>query len=293
MPRMTDEPLLGPEWADLVFHVLAHVPGTRQFASSLDDAPYRAFCEQHLGPAAARSLGEDTRLLSQLLTSHELLARVQWLAFLFDDVAAARRSAARDLAELRDRDAGVSTPARRSLCSEGFAGSPLESAAELLRAAAELEAPHHSRLPAATLDPAALSAAVSRAAAAAPCLKSLRIRCLRSLARRGRVAAPDLYVGVPDELLGVTHAGTAVQAAHEATVVEVAEAAAERGAALGERAVEQVAVVLLAERARRSPIAEDHERWWRAMALPAADLLRDTLPGEARRLCDALAQRSP
>src|SRR6185312_4409465 len=135
---------LGPVWADLVFHVLAHASTTGALASSLYDASYVAHCERHLGAISARSLGSDLANLEPLLTSHDILARVQCVAFLFDDPAGARAVVARELRELGDAE--VRSPrALRALHG-------VEPLAELLRAAAELEAPYHARLPRVTVD---------------------------------------------------------------------------------------------------------------------------------------------
>jgi hypothetical protein len=59
----------GSRWADLVFHVLAHVEATQALAASLWDRTYVAFVERHLGPAAHRALGEDARVLGSLFSA--------------------------------------------------------------------------------------------------------------------------------------------------------------------------------------------------------------------------------
>jgi hypothetical protein len=286
---MTGVPLPGPAWADLVFHVLAHVQGGRRFASSLEDPLYRGFCERHLGPADARSLGEDARHLSQVLTSHEVLARLQWVAFLFDDVRAAGSVGARELTELvtdlPEGKAGVNPAALRGL-------SGVETQAELLRAAAELEAPYHARLPSGQVEGEALLPWLSRVAPAAPRLSTLRVEYLRALTRHGRVVTPVVYVGVPSLELGVEAARIAVQAAHEATVVEVAETARDAGIPLGERQVEHAALVVFAERAGRAPgLGEEHGRWWSAMGLPPLTELQAALPEGGRAVLTALDAR--
>src|SRR5689334_3120479 len=127
---------LGPPWADLVFHVLAHVP--LPFPSSIHDPLYVAFAERHLGPASARSLAEDAVLLGKVLSTPELCAHAQWVAFLFENAAAARAVTDRDLREMDEVHA-------HGAALRALAG--IEPVAESLRAAAELEAPHHARLP--------------------------------------------------------------------------------------------------------------------------------------------------
>jgi hypothetical protein len=286
---MTGRLLPGPPWADLVFHVLAHVTEQRRFASSLGHLPYRAFCERHLGRAAARSLAEDVDHLTQVLTSHELLAQLQWMAFLFHDPIAARSVGARELTELlTDRTAGDAVVNPRAL--RGLSG--VEAQAELLRAAAELEAPHHARLPPAGFDLNALSRWLRRVAVAAPRLRTMDVRFLRALTQHGRVVAPVIYIGVPSEELGVEVPQVAVQAAHEATVVEVAEAARGGAIPLGEREVEHVALLVFAERAGPAGLGEEHGRWWSALALPAPGEVRESLEGDGRRVLEALEKRA-
>jgi hypothetical protein len=146
-------------------------------------------------------------------------------------------------------------------------------AAELLRAAAELEASAHARLPVAHVDPR-LGDALDVAMSVAPRLGGLRVECLRSLGRHGRVAAPSLFVGVPSEELGVSVDHVAMQAAHEATVVEVGEWATRR---LTEREVEYAALLVLATRARRTGFAPVHEAWWATVT----DVSPETLQARA------------
>jgi hypothetical protein len=278
---MKGELLPGPRWADLVFHVLAHVTGANRFASSLEHLPYRAFCEHHLGPAATRSLGEDVEHLSQVLTSHELLARLQWVAFLFEDASAAHAAGARELADLladeAAGEAGVNPLALRAL-------SGVEAQAEVLRAAAELEAPHHARLPEALVDVEALSGWLLRVSAAAPRLGTLEVRFSRALTRHGRVLSPLIYVGTPSVELGVEVSQVAVQAAHEATVIEVAEAARSGGIHLGERDVEYAALVVFAERAALAGLGEEHGRWWSALEAPPLAEMRKALGSGGQRV---------
>lgn len=272
---------LGPPWADLVFHVLAHIP--LPFPSSLHDPHYVAFAERRLGPAAGRALAQDAALLGKMLATHEICARAQWVAFLFEDAAAARAVAPRELRDLDDVHAHGA--ALRAL-------GGIEPVAESLRAAAELEAPHHARLPAPAVNAVELDVALDHARAAAPRLASLGVRCSRALARRGRAVPPWIYVGVPSDELGVTAGHVATQAAHEATVVEVGEAARAAGVHLGERDVEHAALVVLAERAGRSAFAEEHARWWASLGLPPCVELSRALRDDARRVVTATSGAS-
>ena len=250
---MIEEPLLGPAWADLVFHVLAHVRPIGPFPSSLFDETYIAFAARHAGPPSNRALETDVATLARIVTSHESLARLQWVARLFEDPIAAQAVARCELSELRDHDV-ADAAALRAL-------SGLWNAAEVLRAAAELEAPHYAKLPRVVADPE-LAAALERVSDAAPWLSGLRVECLRALRLRGRVFEAKIWVGVPCAELYVSAEHVAVQAGHEATVAEVGDAARAQGRRLGERDIEHDALVLFAERAARSGIAGAHASWW-------------------------------
>ena len=258
-------PALGPEWADLVFHVLAHARGTGSLPSTLHDPAYVAFCARHIGPASQRALESDVATLERLLTTHASLSRTQWVAWLFADVRAARAVNARDLADLGANDVRVPDALR------GLGGAWVE--AELLRAAAELEAPAYARLPPTTLDPA-VGERILATQVAAPRLASLQVELVRALCRHGRVVAPYLLVGVPSDELGVTADHVAVQAAHEATVVEVADGA---GKTLGERDVEYAALLVLTERARRTGFEAVHRDWWTSLGGMTPEALRSAV----------------
>jgi hypothetical protein len=275
---MAGTPPLGPRWADLVFHVLAHVRPAGPFASSLFDETYIAFSEKHAGPAAARSLGADADVLGRAVTSHEALARLQWVARLFDDTASARAVAQRDLSGLRDGDVADAVALR--------ALSDVSNAAEVLRAAAELEAPHHAKLPVIEVEPA-LAAALERASPAAPRLAGFRVECLRALRVRGRLFDSRIWVGVPSAELSLTAEHVAVQAAHEATVAEVAGTARSHAVELGERSIEHIALVLFAERAARGPLAEAHSRWWAQLSTASPSAIGDHLDERQRSVLAA------
>jgi hypothetical protein len=251
---MGEAPQLGPPWADLVFHVLAHVEATSALPSSLYDPVYVAFAARHAGAATNRSLADDAAAIGRVVTTHDELARLQWVAYLFDDVADARAVARCDLGELSVQD--VADP--RAL----HESTKMDAVAEALRAAAELEATYHAALPTAVQDPT-LGSWLARAAVAAPRLETLRVQSLRALGLRGRVVAPAIWVGVPSLDLDVSAEHVALQAAHEATVVEVYERAVANDEPLGERDIEDAALNLLSERARKTGLAEHHENWLR------------------------------
>ena len=240
-------------WPELVFHLLAHV--AVQAPASVHDPVYVQWAASRLGPAEERTLGEDARVLARLLPSHQSLAAVQLLGWLFDDVEQARRCAETDLVDLPAT--AVARPELLGpLCR---LGAPLE----LLRCAAELEADAFSTLPPLELDAVAVEVAARGLLAVAPGLARAKIFCLRSLRLRGRVRAEEIFVGCPSGSgLGPTVDHVVWQAAHEATVVEVGErdswtvAWSER-----ERRLEVQALELLAERAAAAGMAEAHGRW--------------------------------
>lgn len=250
---MIEAPSLGPVWADLVFHVLAHVRPAEVLPSSLFDETYIALAARYAGPASNRALETDAETLARVATSHESLARLQWVARLFDNPVSARAVARCDLSELRDDDVADAVALR--------ALSRLWDAAEVLRAAAELEAPHHAKLPHCAIEPS-LTAALEHVSEAAPWLSRFRVECLRALRLRGRLFEARIWVGVPSPELSVSVEHVAVQAGHEATVAEVGDAARAQGRRLGERDVEHAALVLFAERAAQSGIAGAHASWW-------------------------------
>jgi hypothetical protein len=231
-------------WAELVFHVLAHVRGTAGLAPSLYDAEYIAQCEAVLGPASERVLGEDATVLANAMPTHGLLAVGQLLAWLFASPERAAQCADRDLAALAPAD--VDRP--EFLHHLAALGAPVE----LLRAAALLEQPSHARLPPPQLDFEKLSETLRRVEPLAPLLGGMRVSVSRALRLRGRVVGDELWVGLAPS---IEHMGW--QAAHEATVSEVME----RGATISHDAVERRAVALLRERAERAGQGGSHRRW--------------------------------
>jgi hypothetical protein len=100
----------------------------------------------------------------------------------------------------------------------------------------------------------------------APRLRSLPVRMLRVLGMRGRLWRDMICVGIPLESGEPTLEHVLWQAAHEATVCEIAERAAREQRPLPEREVEQFSVALLARRARRSAAVTGHGRWLGRMA---------------------------
>jgi hypothetical protein len=262
-------------WADLVFHVLAHAVDSAPLAASLYDRVYVDFAAQKLGPASDRNLAEDAAVLGRVLDSHELFARVQLAARLFDSIEAASQHAAIDLTELAQRGI-VALELVRSL-------EPVLDAAELLRAASELEREAFLGLPAVSFDRAALARALDEKSATAPLLARSKVAAVRSLRLRGRAFPGEIWVGVPGVELGVSIEHAAWQACHEATVLELRAAAP---AEIGERAIEHGAVVLMAERARSSGKETEHRRWLAHFGQNAPSLERELLPASVRALVE-------
>jgi hypothetical protein len=85
-------------WADLVFHVLAHLPSS--VPASVFDARYVAFSARHLGPAS--ELARELAPLGAIAADHARFATLQGLAFLFSTPLEAARFVNRDLAEIPD-----------------------------------------------------------------------------------------------------------------------------------------------------------------------------------------------
>lgn len=235
-------------WADLIFHVLAHVEATAPLSPSVYDAAYVAQCASVLGPASARALGKDAAVLGQVLTTHTDLARAQLLAWLFTSVLRAQRVHGRELAHLQPSD--VDRP--EVLGALVMLGSP----AELLRSAAELELSAFKALPSPKVDLAALTKELDAVAAAAPRLASMRVGVVRSLRLRGRVLGDEVWVG-----LAPTLEQMAWQVAHECTVSELYDEPASRDWTFEQ--LETEAHLRLDARAREAGLTEAHQRWAR------------------------------
>lgn len=258
-------------FAELVFHVLAHVPG--DVPASVFDPAYVAFVEKHAGPSASRPLGEDVAILARGATTHDILARLQMLAWVFQGELRAPED--RTLAELTDVDD------RSALTA--VTRADVVALAEVLRASAELEADVYAALPRTTVERSVLDRALAEVSVAAPFLRACTIECVRPLRLRGRVRGRQIWVGEPSEDLGPTSEHAAFQAAHEATVAEVAEEARRLGIAHDHHALEHAALVTFAERALHAGLGSRHARWISHLArLPEID--RAAVPAPYRAL---------
>ena len=219
--------------------------------ASLFDERYCQWVAEQVGAAELRPLGQDAELLQGWLGDHALLVEAQLLAWLFDEAAAALALAEVDLAALTADQVARPWVLRR------LQSGPLPAVAiEMLRCAAALEQDTLAQLPPVVVEEAVVAAALAALHGVAPQLSQLDWRPLRALRLRGRVAAGEVWTGIVDAQLDVTAEHIAWQAAHEATVAEVASQLQ-----LAERAVEQLAVLLLHARAAAAGLAPAHDRW--------------------------------
>lgn len=230
-------------WAELIFHVLAHV--RVGVPASAYDERWIEWVRGHAGPAGERPLGEDAVALARAAPSHQALANVQLLAWMFDDAARATACNDRTLDQLTDADVDD------ALTLRAVQRDPV--AAEVLRAAAELEADVVAALPPLTvLDPIA---------PVAPWVEGFSVIGIAALRLRGRVHRDRIFVGVPCRELGISSEHVAWQTAHEATVARLHRAAIEQRVPITHESLEHAAIVMLREHAARTHREGEHARW--------------------------------
>lgn len=239
---------------ELCFHVLAHVAGTRQLPASAHSEAYVKWAQGLLGDPERRTLAEDTRLLAGAFPTHEALANVQALARLFGSVDRLLEIGARPLSELSPSDVDDAASLAH-LQGLGAAG-------ELAFCAMTLELVYFLQLPAPPPAPLELLESLLELVPLAPRLSSAKVGCVRSLHLRGRVWGDEIWVGHPGAEVAPSLEHAAWQAAHEATVVEVAAQQPE----LGEREVEHMALTRLARAAQTRGKQAEHQRWLAAVA---------------------------
>lgn len=257
-------------FADLVFHVLAHVPG--EAAASAFDPIYTGWSERMIGPASARSLAEDARALAALAPTHDALVRAQVVAWIVRDREKARSLFDRALTEIRPEEVDDANALRFA------AGDP---AAELVWCAAALEDEAHSKLPAMMIE--GIGEAPLALALVAPNIGEFDLGIVRSLRLRGRVHAREIWVGEPgSEPHNPTLEHVMWQAAHEAAAVELTE----RVPGLPFASIEHGSVVLLAVRSERAGRAADHARWLSSLRSPDPSI--ESLPPDLRAILDRL-----
>ncbi len=135
------------------------------------------------------------------------------------------------------------------------------AAAEVLRAAAELELRLIARLP--PIEDAALAAlreATASLDAVAPGPRDVFV--VRPLPRRGRAFGRKIYVGAPG-VAGADATHLAWQVMHEATIEELVSERAPTSHA----EIERRALVRLRSRARARGLADAHGRWFATLDL--------------------------
>lgn len=242
---------LASAWTEAVFHVLAHVD-VGAIPASCHDLRWIRFAAERLGPARERKLAEDAAVLATLLGDHDRLAFAQALAWAFASAEEARAAVSRDLSEL----AG---DAIRTALAAG-------PAAEVLRAAAELELDALEALEAPSSAAEEMRSALAAVAPAAPHLANCQVSLARPLPVRGRAFGTSIVVGVPG-VPGAEAGFCAWQAAHEATVLEIGAGPFVE--------VERRALALLRSRARRAGLAAEHARWLSRIDLSAIGPVAD------------------
>lgn len=212
----------------------------------------------HLGAADDRELGALATDIAAAAPTHDVLAGAQRIAWLFRSVERARASFASGLHEISPND--VDAPKLLAV----LAGDP---AAELIHCAAALEAPHHAKLPAVAVDPT-FATRLAALLPVAPHLGRLPVEHVRALRLRGRLVESRIWVGIPGtEIPAVDSSFVAWQAAHEATVAELAP----RRLPFAEH--EHVAIALLAARAERAGLAVEHRGWLSRLRAPSPSSL--------------------
>jgi hypothetical protein len=216
---------------------------------------YCAWIETLLGPPPPE-LVEDARVLAEIARNAPLgsFARAQALAWAFASPEKVAALVDRPLARIWPEEAA-------DAAALGIARSAAETA-EVLRAAAELEAPRLPAIHAARED--AVEAALVRVTAAAPMLRRCIVALTPALGLRGRVHGERIFVGIP----GIAEARVdhdAWQAAHEATVRETRD--------------ELQALALLRSRARRAGLGDEHGVWLAHLDLSALGPIPDVADG--------------
>lgn len=248
-------------WTESVFHVLAHVDA-RGIPASCYSPAWIAWVAARCGPASERALGDDLQVITRVAPGHDLLARAQAVAWIFDDARSARAAADDELASIaRGAHPDALAIARTAL--------PL---AEVVRAAAELELDFIEEIePISDAALRDLGAALDVVAAAAS-VSDVAIAIARPLGLRGRVLGRSVLVGCPGIGCDAEHA--AWQAAHEATVREVTLEGPKSFAD-----VERTAIARLRSRARAAGLGDAHARWLERLDLGALGPITDIANG--------------
>jgi hypothetical protein len=248
-------------WTESVFHVLAHVEA-HGLAASCYNPTWITWASAELGPLEERALATDVAVIARTVTTHDELARVQALAWVFEAASDVERVADRELDTLGAEDVASS----EALTIARAAGPN----AEVVRAAAELELPRLAAIGRISRDSLeAIERALDEVAPAAPSLPRFEVVAARPLGLRGRALGSTIVVGVPG--IGCPDpAHAAWQAAHEATVSEIASV---RDVPFIE--LERKAIALLRSRARAAGLGDAHALWLSRLDLRALGAIPD------------------
>lgn len=260
-----------PSWAEVVFHVLAHLPA-HGLPSSLYAPWYIQFAERELGAASQRALAEDIAVLGALLRDHDALVAAQGIAWLWRESGSALARAERELSALRDIDVddelALAQVHVRAYAVEG------------LREAALLEATSVAALPLPRLDTAELTDALTTLLPCAPQLARADVTPLRPLTVHGRARGRSIFVGVPGAGVSLQH--VAMQAAYEATLCEVLSLQSP----LAPRRARVVSLVLLNARCADSEAAQLFRVWCQQSLVAADSLERSQLSSSESNVLD-------
>jgi hypothetical protein len=211
--RMSSRLAIADRFAQLVAHVLAHVPLAEQ-PGNLHDARYVAWARERMPANACALLEHDAALIGERWRSDRRLDVLHGVFELQGDLDEFRRTAARTLAELEMHE--VRSPTLLALLRDP-AIAPI---AELLHTTLALLVDDYA-LTLAGLAPQLESARESvepildRLAAIVPGFEHARVELVWALGVHGRAFPDRILVGAPAAWSGCSAARQAVLAAHE------------------------------------------------------------------------------
>ena len=206
--------LAGP-YADLVYHVLAHVPVDGP--SSVHDAHYLAWSRATLPEPARRPAEEDAEVMGVLYARTEGAALLHALPALHDDLPAFCASAAKGLGELEAHEVADHDLLRALLGID-------RRLAEIVRCAMALAARAYGSAHAERVEPELRRAAAEIAPLfddamdLMPAMRHFRVELVHPLGPRGRVIGRRILVGAPVPWCGLPPAHPVLQAMHECAV---------------------------------------------------------------------------
>jgi hypothetical protein len=269
---------LAGAYADLVYHVLAHVPVDGP--SSLYDPRYLAWSRASLPEPARRPAEDDAAVMGALYARAEDAALLHALPALHDDLRGFQASAAKGLRELGAEETADGHWLRALLGMD-------RGLVEIVRCAMALAARAYGRAHAERMEPELRRAAaeveplLDDAMGIIPALRHFRVEVSHPLGPRGRVFGRRILVGAPVAWCGLAHAHPILQAMHECAVAyadrELRSAEAARGVGSSYAACEWRAMRAVEQVVRGTPWQEAHAAWRAVFATEALD-------AEARRI---------